>query len=171
MWVSLEFAMLHMLTEHRLKVAVMLLHLKHATQVTGVAFGAVSPLLIHSWSFNLSKSLLKCVNHNRPVASTTQIVVDSTVCCAKIAQTMKHVQEISINARFSLWLGTSLLYDNTWGMPLASCKVAFTNDFSRHYGVMNSKALQTDLKGKYKLRQINQPAKKKWRMVGKEIGH
>lgn len=84
--ISLGFTVSHMLSEHRLKVALMLLHSKHATHVTGVAFGAVSPLLMLSWSLNPSKSHLKCVSHNRPVASTTQIVVDSLVVCAKNSQ-------------------------------------------------------------------------------------
>lgn len=52
--------MLHVFVE---RVKVTALHLKHATHVTGVAFGTMYPLPSHSWSFSPNSSHLKHVNH------------------------------------------------------------------------------------------------------------
>lgn len=60
------------LAELRLKVTIMLQRLKHAIHVKGVSFGAMSLLLMHSWSLIPSQ-----VNQIMHVPSTAQTAMDS----------------------------------------------------------------------------------------------
>lgn len=134
----------------------MLLSLKHATHITGVAFGAMSLLLMHSRSFTPTESHLKCVNHNRPVATTSQ-TCRGLPSLQNDPKRMKHVPENGIMR--DLVCGFSLLdqgpqHDNTVRMSLNFISSGFKQLFSSTLACDDMQTNNSRLNAYCKLRQM-----------------